>query len=505
MARIAIAGFLHETNTFAPVLTTFEDFKRDEGWPGLTIGEEILTKFPGINIGIGGFIKAATAAGHDLLPVCWSGAVPAGYVTEDGYEQSVRLIIDGVKQAVADGADGVYLDLHGAMVAQHHEDGEGELLRRIRGEIGTDLPVVVSLDLHSNTTEAMVEHADAIVAYRTYPHIDMARTGERAAQLMLQLLDASERPAKAFRKLDFIGPITGQCTMVEPSAGVYRYLEELEAADRNVWSISYTPGFHPADIRECGPAVMAYGETQEAADMAADALTSLILEKEAEFDVPLLDPAIAVAEAKGLAETASRPIVLADVQDNCGAGATSDTTGLLKALIDGNATGAVIGALTDPETAQQAHDAGVGAVKEFTIGGKLFTEGDPPLTAEFTVIAVSDGRFYCEGPFYGGTHANLGLCAVLERNGVKVLVSENRMQAADQAIFSHIGVDPKAVPILGLKSSVHFRGDFTPIAEKIINVAAPGAFMDRPAIARFRNLRAGVRLGPKGRPHTPET
>ena len=245
MAKIAIAGFLHETNTFAPVLTTFEDFKRDEGWPGLTMGDDILTKFPGINIGIGGFINAGRELGLDLMPVCWSGAVPAGYVTEDGYEQSVRLIVDGVADAVKDGADGIYLDLHGAMVAQHHEDGEGELLRRIRAAIGTTLPIVVSLDLHANVTDGMVAHSDAIVAYRTYPHIDMAKTGERAAALMHRLLSTSKKPAKSFRKLGFVGPITGQCTMVEPSAGVYRYLSDQENDAAGTWSVSYTPGFHP--------------------------------------------------------------------------------------------------------------------------------------------------------------------------------------------------------------------------------------------------------------------
>ena len=203
---------------------------------------------------------------------------------------------------------------------------------------------------------------------------------------------------------------------------------------------------------------MAYADDQETADRVADALAGYVLEREGEFDVPLLDPADAVSRAVQLAKTATRPIVLADVQDNCGAGGTSDTTGLLKAMIDGGAEGAVIGALTDPETAQQAHAAGQGAVQRFTVGGKFFTQGDPSLTLEFEVVALSDGRFHCEGPFYGGTDANLGLCAVLAHGGVRVLVCENRMQAADQAIFSHIGIDPGSVPIPGAEVQRAFPG-----------------------------------------------
>lgn len=499
MARIAHAGFLHETNTFAPVKTTYDHFARAEGWPGLTVGADMLEVFPPINIGTGGFINEARKLGHDLAPVCWSAAVPAGYVTEDAYERLTKQIVDGIAAEVEGGADAVYLDLHGAMVAEHQEDGEGELLDRLRARIGGEIPVVVSLDLHVNITEQMVDLSDALIGYRTYPHIDMAETGARAAR-HLDMILGGERPAqaKAFRKLDFLPPLTGQCTMVEPSKSVYERVAALQAGP--VTTVSYTPGFHPADIRECGPAVVAYADTQEAADAAADELTAYILEREAEFAEPMLSPSAAVSKARGMHNSAKRTIVLADVQDNSGAGGTSDTTGLLRALVDGDAEGAVIGHLTDPEAAEAAHAAGVGATIHLALGGKLFTEGDPPFEADFKVVALSDGKFLCTGPFYGGTNAQLGKTAVLETGGVQVVVCEARMQAADKEMFRHIGIEPDKVPILGLKSSVHFRGDFTDIAETIVVVEAPGAFVDNPAKNDYRRLRKGVRLGPLGTP-----
>ena len=493
MSRIAFAGFQHETNTFAPIKATWDDFVRAEGFPGLTRGSEMLEVFPPINLPAGGFIRQAQALGHELLPIAWSAAVPSAHVTEDAFERMSAIVLSGL--AEAEPFDAVYLDLHGAMVTEHLEDGEGELIRRVRATIGPERPLVVSLDLHSNTTELMARDSDGLVAYRTYPHVDMADTGARAARYLDGLLASGRRPAKARRALPFLMPITGQCTMAEPMQGVYARLAELEREGAPL--VSFTPGFPPADIHDCGPVVVAYGASQAEADAAADALVAYILEREAQFAVPFLSPGDAAAAA--VRSNAHKPYVLADVQDNSGAGATSDTTGLLRALIAAKADRAVVGALVDPEAARLAHAAGLGAEVEIAVGGKLFPEGGPPLKLRWRVAGLSDGRFLCTGPFYGGNHADLGPCALLAHGGVSVLVSSGRMQAADKELFRHIGVEPAEQKILGLKSSVHFRADFTEIAEQILMVEAPGAFVDRPDRLPYERLRPGVRLGPNGR------
>jgi microcystin degradation protein MlrC len=496
MAVIAHAGFLHETNTFAPVKATWEDFRRVEGSAGLTQGEDMLRLFPALNVATGGFINQAQQLGHSLKPIAWCAAVPSAHVTADAFERFSTLLLNGLQAARP--FDAVYLDLHGAMVTEHYEDGEGELLQRLRAAIGPAMPLVVSLDLHSNTTAAMVEHADGLLAYRTYPHLDMADTGARAARYLDALLRGAKRPAKARRPLPFLMPLTGQCTMVEPTRGVYAALATLEERS-GVRHISFTPGFPPADIHDCGPVVVAYGDTQEDAEAAADALYHYIAEREEQFAVPLLTPASAVTQA--MQAQAVKPIVLADVQDNCGAGATSDTTGILAELVRQKAQDAVVGILVDAAAAQAAHAAGLGATLDLAIGGKVFTGGDPPFRATWTVLGLSDGRFTCTGPFYKNVRANLGRMAYLKTGGVGVIVSTHRMQAADQAMFRHIGCEPTAQKILVLKSSVHFRGDFTAIAEDILIVEAPGAFIDRPEKLPYRHLRPGVRLCPKGPEH----
>jgi len=499
MSRIAHAGFLHETNTFAPIKANWEDFVRAESFPGLSQGAAILEVFPPINIGTGGFIREAQALGHDLKPIAWAECVPSAHVTAEAFENMTEIILQGLREQQP--YEAIYLDLHGAMVSEHFQDGEGELLRRVREQIGPAIPIVVSLDLHSNTTQAMLEHSDGLLAYRTYPHVDMADTGIRAARYLDQLLrqpPPGGKPAKARRALPFIMPMTGQCTLVQPTQGVYQELERLEQNTPGLRCLSFTPGFPPADIWDCGPVVTAFADSPEIAEQAVNALYDYIMLREAEFVAPMLSPDAAVIKA--MQSNSHKTMVLADVQDNCGCGATSDTTGLLAAMVRNQAQNCVLGVLVDPEAAAAAHAAGLNAEIELALGGKLFTEGDPPFQARWKVSGLSDGKFLCTGPFYQGVNAKLGPMAVLTTGGVSVVVSTGRMQAADKEMFRHIGIEPEQTKILGLKSSVHFRGDFTDIAEDILIVEAPGAFIDRPEKLPYKNLRPGVRTSPLGQP-----
>src|SRR3954453_4486191 len=222
MTRIAVGGFLHETNTFAPTKATYEGFLHGGGWPPMREGAKLLEKMRYINVGIAGFIPAAEAMGWELVPTIWCAASPSAHVTKDAYERVARSIVDGVRAAGA--IDAVYLDLHGAMVAEHMDDGEGEILARVRNVIGPDLPLVVSLDLHANVTPLMVEQSDALIAYRTYPHIDMADTGRAAAKHLALLLRSGRKLAKAFRQIPFLIPISWQCPNHEPCRSIYRAL-----------------------------------------------------------------------------------------------------------------------------------------------------------------------------------------------------------------------------------------------------------------------------------------
>ncbi|MEK9969110.1 MAG: M81 family metallopeptidase, partial [Ferrovibrio sp.] len=398
--RIAIAGFQHETNTFAPTRATLDLFIRGEGWPPLTEGKDIVEVFSPMNIPIGGFMNAAKPKGWELHPIVWAAAAPSSYVSTEAFEYVAKKILDGIA-ALKGRIDGVYLDLHGAMVTEAHEDGEGELLRRVRALVGPDMPIGVSLDLHANVTPEMVRHADVLIAYRTYPHLDMAVTGARVLRHMEKLLTGErKKQAKAFRQIPFLIPLTAQCTFIEPCKSLYDTLSDMERGV--VSSLSFSPGFHPADIHHCGPTVVAYADTQAAADKAADDFARQVIEREAEFKLNLLSPKDAIEQARRLIQGgASKSIVLADVQDNPGTGATSDTTGLLAALIAEHVPDATLGLLYDPEVAKIAHQAGEGSEIEVSVGGKLLdVDGARPYRNRFKVAQLGSGKFLCTGPFY---------------------------------------------------------------------------------------------------------
>ncbi|WP_119303252.1 M81 family metallopeptidase [Dongia deserti] len=495
MARFAIGGFQHETNTFAPVKASFRDFEIADGWPGLTRGEAMLTAFAGINLPVAGFIDAARKQGHELLPTLWCSASPSAEVRTDAFEKIVGELLQRI--GALGKIDGIYLDLHGAMVTEDHQDGEGELLERLRKQIGAELPIVVSLDLHANITERMIKHASTLVVCRTYPHVDLAEAGEASA-VVLDCLTRQGPLFKAIRRTEFLVPLISQCTLIEPASGIYRAVAEAEQGD--VVSASFAFGFPPADIAECGPAIVTYGTSQRAADEAADRLLALVNAKEAAFAGKIWKPDEAVSYARAKGNSATKPIVLADTQDNPGAGGTSDTVGLLRALIDGRAEGVVFANLCDPKSAEAAHRAGVGAQVSLAIGGWAGGAGNTPYEGTFTVEALGDGNFPATGPFYRGNRMQLGPMAVLKKDGVRVVLCSRKQQCADQAMLRHVGIEPSAQKILALKSSVHFRADFQPIAEEILIVAAPGTNPVDNRDLPYKRIRKGIRLMPLAEP-----
>ena len=494
--RIAVAGFQHETNTFAPIPTPFETFKDGGAWPAMKFGAEVTETLSGLNLPMGGFLDEGDD--FDIVPILWTFAEPGGYVTDDAFDRIAGMIVDGVRQAGQ--VDGVYLDLHGAMVTQSHEDGEAELLRRIREVTGPALPIAVSLDLHGNMSRNFFERASSVAIYRTYPHVDMADTGARARKLLREELSRGTPFAKAWRQLDYIIPIQAQSTRRQPGGRLYAMLPGLTSD--TVSSVDFVFGFPPADVADCGCSVFAYGTDQPAVDTAADTMIAALQSAEDELDNPLVPDTDAVSKAKLIAQDASKPVLIADAQDNPGAGATGDTTGVLSALVEGGAQKAVIGMLWDPETAGIAHTAGKGAEIDVAIGGKFPQLGTGPFKARVRVDALSDGQFTFTGPMYGGARANLGPMAalkVLDRDcDVTVVVGSNRTQNADQAIFTHMGIDPTRQAIVVVKSAVHFLADYEPIAQEVIFAESPGANPCQLDRIPFTRLRKGVRLGPHG-------
>jgi hypothetical protein len=318
--RIAIAGFQHETNSFATSIAGLAEFEMADAWPSLLTGDEVITGTHGMNLPIAGFAQAARAHPEiELTPILWASAEPSGPVTAEAFDTITGRILDGLHAARA---DGIYLDLHGAMITERAFDGEGALLRLIREHVGPDLPIAISLDLHANVTNAMVELATSIAIFRTYPHLDMAETGARCLPRLLSHI-AGHRPAKALRRVPYLIPLHAQFTGASPARELYGRVAGTQGAELAM-------GFTGSDMPDTGPAVVIHAEDQATADRTAEDLLDALLEAEGMF--PGLPPSANEAVRDALSRPPGKPILIADVEDNAGGGGSSDTTGLLRAL-----------------------------------------------------------------------------------------------------------------------------------------------------------------------------
>lgn len=499
MTRILIAGYQHETNTFAPSLADWAAFNTGEAFPAFVRGQAMADSLTGVNIPIGGFMDEARRLQWTLLPSAWAGASPSSYVTQEAFERISQAILDDVRAALAQGLDGVYLDLHGAAVAEHADDSEGELISRIRQVVGPHIPIVASLDLHANVTSRMLRESDGLVSYRTYPHVDMAATGELAARLLQRRLQRGRKEPWHVQRLPFLISLNAQSTWMAPAKDIY---EQLIALDREYGAmLSFCMGFPASDFEECGPVIWAHGEQ---ARLAVDRLFAQA--SPVEQWRPLWQPAReAVTQALAWAAVEAAPVVVADTQDNPGAGGDSNTTGMLHALLQQQAghrfpQQIALGLLVDPEAARKACEAGVGAQLELSLGKAvpIFSGdlSDPPVQGRFTVRAVSTGACVLKGPMMTGSIIQMGPSACLEIEGIYVAVASGKMQMLDRELFRTVGIHPEQMKVVVVKSSNHFRADFTPIASHVLVAKAPGPMAADPGDLPWKKLSPHTRTRP---------
>ena len=509
MTRIFVAGFHHETNTFAPSPADWAAFACGAGYPACARGAAMLAQMAPTSTALGGFVQAAAGLGWALVPSVWAGAMPSNRITTEAFE---RICAEIVADAQAGGFDAVFLDLHGAAVAECADDAEGELLERLRAVVGPQMPIVTSLDLHANVTARMLRLASAMTAYRTYPHVDMRATGERAAQILALRLNPSA-PVRAVHaeRVPFLLPLNAQCTLMEPARSVLALIEQLEA--QHDVALNFSMGFPAADFEECGPVLFGYGVDAAVLREAVHRLhDEVAVARRADWTVDLHEPQAAVEQAIALASLVSpafavdQPVVIADTQDNPGAGGDANTTGMLRALLQADAgtrlQGRVaLGLLFDPEAAQAACGAGVGATLTLQIGRAVPTWSgaltEAPVQAQVRVLAVSDGVLPLSGPMTAGTTMQLGASACVELQGIRVLLASAKAQMLDLDLFRYLGVEPTQMKLLVVKSSVHFRAAFAPIASAILVAKAPGPMAADPGDLPWTQLPANVARRPQ--------
>ncbi len=489
--KLVIAQMKHETNTFSPVPTPLARFATGSAVP--PEGAAAVAAYRGTGSAIAAFIDLAEAAGADYTVAIAAAASPSGPVHDAAFEA----IASRVCAAVAQGCDAVLLDLHGAMVTQTHDDGEGELLRRIRA-IAPTVPIGVALDMHTNLYDAMGAQSTVIAGYHTYPHIDVYDTGLRAGRAVLALLAGQARPTMAWGRAPMLPHVMRQGTDDSPNKELQARCREIEA--EGALCASLFVGFPNADIEFAGLSVVVVTDNDPAqAERWRDELLALAWENRQAFVYQIEPLATSMARAKALADAkpaGSGPVVLLDHSDNCASGGTMDTMTVLGAMLDAGLDGAAAFATFDPAAVQQMIAAGVGSEITLALGGKLDMPSiglqGQPRTVTGRIKLVCDGRYRNWGPMFGGELSDMGPTAVLDTGKIQIVVISNHVEPHDLAAFTAVGIAPERCRFLMLKSRVHWRAGLRPLAYAVVECAGTGVCSSDYALLGLHKVRRPI-------------
>jgi len=482
--RLLIAQVNHETNTFSPLPTPLAAFRP-------VYGAEALAAARGKQTPVGAFLDWAERRGFEVSCPILAHAFPSGPVDDGAFEQ----ICDSILAALDDSIDLVLLDLHGAMVTRSYEDGEGELIARLRRR-RPDVPIGVALDLHAHVTEALAANVQAICGYLSYPHIDMYETGERLCHAM-----ELHARRKGLTLCHIALPLIAHTLpMNSERPGVMRDMLDAVSAlaeEPGMVDVSLFGGFPASDIREAGMSLVALAEPGHNPAPALQKIADAIWARRAEFIYDQKPLEVSLAEARAaLSAPGDGPVLLLDHGDNCMSGGTCDNIDVLKAALDAGFNGLLAGPIHDPAVVAEAFAAGEGAEITVNLGNKIAAENFAPpapslrLTAKVTRLGPGD--YTVTGPIYTGMLCRMGRVALLSTPEAQILVAETPHEPWDRGIFTSVGVIPEQASVLLLKSRMYCRPVFEPLSKVVVEVAGGGVTGSDFRLFDFKNLRRPI-------------
>jgi len=480
--RIAVGGFMHESNTFAAHATDLERFR--EG--SLTYGPAMVPVWREAHHEVGGFLAAARELAFDLVPLGMAWATPGGPVTDEFFEHFADVLVTGVRMA---NADGVLVALHGAMVTPRYPDADAEVLRRLRAAVG-EKPVAVTLDYHGNFSPAIADLTDVVVGYQTYPHVDQRDRGRLAADLLFRTVAKEIQPVCHVAKPPMILNLLGQDTAREPMAGLMRAAREAETRP-GILSVSLMAGFPYADVPDMGPSVVVVADgNRELAKAVADELAAAMWAAREDLYVECPDPREAVTRA--VASTWN-PVLLIDLGDNIGGGSAGDGTVLFEELLRQRATGFVV-VLHAPTAVLAAKEAGIGRAFDATVGGAADRLHGEPVAVRGVVRSLHDGKWVEGEPRHGGRRENdQGHTAVIDLGDSNTLVLNSlRTPPFSLGQLTSLGIDPRQAKIVVVKAAVAYKAAYAPVAGEIIPVDTPGLTAINPARFTYTRIRRSM-------------
>ena len=486
--RLLIAMMKHETNTFSPVPTPLARFGHA---PGPLYGEEAIAAFRGTGSGLGAYLDLAAREGAEVVLPVAASAPPSRPVDDAAFEHIAAHICEAVAKG---GFDGIMLDLHGAMVTESFEDGEGELLRRIRA-LDPTTPIAVSYDMHANLYPAMIENATVVAGYRTYPHVDTYETATRAGEVLLRAMRGEIRPVIAWGNVPMLPHVMKQGSDDQPNAALQARCAALSGEGALVASL-FT-GFPHADIANAGlSAVVVTDGDRGLAERMRDGLLEEAWGDREAFVYKLEPLAVSLARARAVPAEGEGPVVLLDHYDNCASGGTMDTTVVLKAILDAGLDNVAAFAIYDPASVAAAIAAGVGAEVSLSVGGKMvmpqISDPSPPLTIRGRVKTISSGRFRNKGPMGRGVQMDMGPSVVIDTGKVEIALISRHVEPNDVNCLLSLGIDPMQKRYVMLKSRIHWRAGLGKVAKAVVECAGVGVCTSDYSQLEFKNVRRPI-------------
>jgi microcystin degradation protein MlrC len=462
---VLTAEFMHESNTFSRYRTDLPQFEVD----ALFHGEEAIRVRRNANTELAGFMDVAESAGWNVVHAISAHAVPGGRVTKTAYDYIAGVILEAARSNKSR-LDGVLLGLHGSMVPDFCDDGEGYLLNLLRAELGAEIPIAVTLDLHAMVSEDMARQAQIFVSYKTYPHVDMREIGAHAARILDRTMRGEIAPRTVRAHVPMLDEANSGRTDIPETLALYDRAREAEA--EGLLAVSVNAAFTGADVSCVGPTVLAtYDRSDPEAEAVARRVTEELADRIWQGRTSKRNVFIEVEEAaaEALAWRGDKPLVIADYADNPGAGSYGDSTALLKGLLDASVRGAVFAPMVDAEAAAELHSRGEGQTVTVVIGGKGDADfGGGPLPVTGVLRKLSDGAYIGDGPIQGGLAHSFGPTAVIDVDGIDILIVSEAQQMVDLQQLRAFGIEPTTRRVLVLKSMQHFRAAFEPIAGKVV-------------------------------------
>jgi len=490
--RYVIALIKHETNTFSPLATPLASFGHGNG---PAFGDEARERFAGTNTPMAAYLDIARRDGAAIVTPVAAESWPSNKASRQTFEA----LMQPLEAAVRAGCDAVFLDLHGAMVIEDCDDAEGEIVSRIR-RIAPSLPIAVTLDYHTNLSRDLVDNATVITGYKTYPHVDMYEAGRLAGEILVRSLDGEVEPVMAWGWKPLLASIMRRAPEDGPSGDILAYARQMER-NGSVLAATLLPSFPHADTKYTGVSAIVVGDARnggrESARAVCDRMLAIAWDRRAEyaFHAPPLAESVARAKALGLGNPGA-PVLLIDHCDNCGSGGAQDVMDVVAEILNQQLDDVAIAPIRDASAVAAMIDAGVGQNVRLSVGGHTdmpaIGRAGKPLPVEGRVATITDGAFTITGPMYTGVKTYLGRTGVLDvgHGGARaqIVITERPHEPFDVGVFTHAGIDPSRKRYLMLKSRIHYRAGFKPIASHIVECAGSGVTNADLSVYRYEKL-----------------